>query len=82
MENLLSIKIEVKQNIQDHLPYGGLSRIAKAVKETYGRTVSVTHVKNVCSPSHNSWDPDVIAEAQKLVLATNESIINAKENMV
>lgn len=82
MENILDIKIQVKQNIQDHLPYGGLSKIKKAVEENYGRIVSVTHVKNVCSPDHNSWDADVISEAQKLVIATNSSIINAKENMV
>lgn len=75
-------KILIKKNIIENLPYGGLSRIARAVKEKTGKEISVRQVKNVCDPTKTSWNADVIAEAQAIIIAEKKEVITAKENIV
>lgn len=75
-------RILIKKNIQDNLTYGALSRIARAYKEKTGHFISVQQVKNVCDPNMSTWDANVIAVAQAIVIADKKETITAKENLV
>jgi|GEM_PF-2099674 len=72
----------IKTNINEHLPYGSLTKIKKAVKEKKNRVISVSHVRNVLNPGMNRWDDDVIEEAQLIVLKVQSGLLAAKEKMV
>lgn len=75
-------KIIIKQNITKNLPYGALSKIARAYKEKTGKEISVKQVANICNPKKTSWNPIVIAEAQELILAEKKEITEALEKTV
>jgi len=77
----MSIRLEVKKNIQQFLPYGALSKIKRKLAEK-DISVSVSHVRNVLSPYTDKWDANVIAEAQEIVIAIQKSEITAQENIV
>lgn len=72
----------IKQYLFENLPYGSFTRIAKAVNKKFKKNISVAQVRNVCHPDMSSWDSEVIAEAQSILVKRNEEIIRAKEAMV
>lgn len=75
-------QILIKKNIQENLPYGSFTAISKTVQQNFKKTVSISHVRNVCNPDKTTWDADVITVAQAIILKRQGQIITAKENLV
>lgn len=72
----------IKANISQNLPYGALSKIARAIKAKTGKNISVKQVANICDPTKRTWNADVIAEAQELIIEEKYQVAKALEKTV
>lgn len=63
---MMSEQKKIKEQFRDYLPYGFVTLIQARLREKFNRTLSRGKISQICNPSHDDWDDDVITIALDL----------------
>jgi len=75
-------KVFIKENIMMHLQPDSYKDIIHSIEVKYGRVVDELYLEQALHPGSEVWDNQVIQEAQLIILARNETIIENKETLL
>lgn len=75
-------QILIKQNINQHLRYGDLSKIKRAVLLNKKKDISISQIRNILNEKIDRWDDDVIEEAQVLIIKSQKALLKAKQRLI